>query len=77
MSPPQLTQLLNIDIWALVRIFVLILLLMYTIFALVIVRQVGLMTRALELKLEPLIKFISWVHLALAIFVFFITWILL
>ena len=47
----------------------------YFIFALVIVRQVQLMTSVLETKLSPLIKVLARVHLLLVIGVF--VWVLI
>ncbi|KKU67875.1 MAG: hypothetical protein UX92_C0028G0007 [Candidatus Amesbacteria bacterium GW2011_GWA1_47_20] len=42
-------------------------LLMYTVFAVVIVRQVGVMTEAVEDDVNGIISLFAWVHLLLAI----------
>lgn len=59
------------SIWTVVKIFTIILLGMYLIFALVVVRQVKMMTSTLQLGFEGPTKFLSYAHLAFAIFVFF------
>lgn len=60
----------GVSIWLVVKILVLILLAMYLVFALVIVRQVQLMTDTLQLGFEFPVKVLSFVHLIFAIFVF-------
>jgi len=60
----------GMNIWILVKTLTLILLGMYIIFAFVIVRQVKLMTSTLKLGSETLMKFLSYLHLVFAIFVF-------
>jgi hypothetical protein len=52
------------------KIFALIGLAIYIIFALVVVRQVGLMTDTIEVGFEFVIKLVAWAHLLFAIFVF-------
>ena len=66
-------ELLGISFWAIVKIFVLILLAMYIIFSIVVVRQVQLMTKALEVGFETQLKFISLAHLIFAVIVFLIS----
>lgn len=61
---------LSLDIWQVVKGFVLFGILLYLFFALVIVRQVNLMLNSLEVELEPLIKLIAWLHLFMVIGVF-------
>jgi len=58
------------DIWAIIRIFTLIILVMYIIFAFVITRQVKVMTHTLTLGFEPVVRFLSFFHLIFAILVF-------
>ncbi|MFC1625596.1 DUF5657 family protein [Patescibacteria group bacterium] len=62
----------GITFWAVVKIFVLILLVMYIIFSVVVVRQVQLMTKALEVGFETQLRFLSFAHLIFAVIVFFI-----
>lgn len=62
--------LFGISILLIGKIFALIGLTIYIIFALVVVRQVNLMVTTLEVGLEALIKLVAWAHLIFAIFVF-------
>ena len=59
------------------KIFALIGLGIYIVFALVVVRQVGLMTATVEAGFGLLIKLIAWAHLIFAIFVFLTAMIIL
>jgi hypothetical protein len=61
---------LGFNPWILIKALALVLLGMYIIFAFVIIRQVKLMTSTLQLGSETLMKFLSYIHLAFAIFVF-------
>ena len=54
------------------KIFTLIFVGIYIVFALVIIKQVGLMTKTVEVGLGGLIKLIAWAHLIFAVVVFFI-----
>jgi hypothetical protein len=56
--------------WILIKALALVLLAMYIIFASVIIRQVKLMTSTLQLGSETLMKLLTYLHLAFAIFVF-------
>ena len=58
------------DIWIVIKIFSLIILGMYIIFAFVTTRQVKLMTETLTLGFEPIVKILSLFHLIFAILVF-------
>jgi len=58
---------LSLNIWDIAKSFVLFGILLYLIFAFVVVRQVNLMLDSLEVELEGLIKFIAWLHLFLVI----------
>ncbi|MEK7550961.1 MAG: DUF5657 family protein [Patescibacteria group bacterium] len=60
----------GISILVIAKIFALIGLGIYIIFALVIVRQVNLMVATIEVGFEFFIKIIAWAHLIFAIFVF-------
>ncbi len=61
---------LDISIWFIAKILLLFALLLYLIFASVVVRQVQLMTDTLEVGFESLVKLLSYVHLAFAVVVF-------
>ena len=59
-----------LDTWFLVKILSLVLLGMYLIFALVVVKQVRLMTDTLQLGFEQFVKFLALAHLIFAVIVF-------
>lgn len=61
---------IDISVLGIAKAFVLFALGLYIIFALVITRQVGLMTRTIEVGMEFLIKLIAWAHFVFAVFVF-------
>jgi hypothetical protein len=56
--------------WIIIKVLVLVLLGMYLVFALVITRQVKLMTSTLQLGFESLAKTLSFLHLVFAVLVF-------
>jgi len=58
------------NIWGIIKIFSLVILAMYIIFAFVITRQVKVMTHTLTLGFEPVVRFLSFFHLIFAILVF-------
>ena len=66
----QQISFLDFNIWILVKTLALILLGMYLVFSLVVVRQVKMMTDTLQLGFETPAKFLSYFHLAFAVFVF-------
>lgn len=59
--------LIGISIWGIIKGLVLIILALYIIFAVVVVRQVQLMTDTLEVGFEWQLRIISFVHLLFAI----------
>lgn len=61
---------LGIQVWTLIKIGALILLGMYLVFSWVIVRQVRLMTDTLQLGFEAPVKFLAYIHMIFAVFVF-------
>lgn len=61
---------MGISVWLVAKIAALILLGMYLIFALVVVRQVQLMTDTIEVGFEIPIRLFSYLHLIFAILVF-------
>lgn len=69
--------LLGISVWLIAKIFVLLGLLIYFVFALVVVRQVQLMTDTLEVGFEFPIRVLSWAHLIFAAGVFLIALVIL
>jgi len=63
---------LNIALLGLAKILALFAIGLYIIFALVIIKQVGLMVKTVEVGMEGIIKLIAWAHLIFALVVFFI-----
>lgn len=59
----------GVTIWAIIKIFIIILLSLYIIFAFVIIRQVQLMTTTLEVGFESALKFLAFAHFICAIVV--------
>jgi len=57
---------ISFSIWPIIKIFIIIFLSIYIIFALVVVRQVQLMTKTLEVGFENQLKFLSIMHLMAA-----------
>lgn len=68
---------LGISIWLIAKIAALILLGIYLVFALVVVRQVQLMTDTIAVGFEVPIRMFSYLHLIFAILVFLAALILL
>ncbi|KKU10267.1 MAG: hypothetical protein UX13_C0016G0024 [Candidatus Woesebacteria bacterium GW2011_GWB1_45_5] len=66
-----------IDTWFLVKVLSLTLLGMYFIFALVVLKQVKLMTDTLQLGFEQFIKFLALAHLIFAVIVFLAAFVIL
>lgn len=62
--------LLGISVWTIAKIFALVLFLIYIVFAVVVVRQVQLMTDTLEVGFESILRVLALVHLAFAVIVF-------
>ena len=66
----MISPIFGISIWLVVKVAALILLGMYLVFALIVVRQVKLMTDTLSLGFEGPIILLSYIHLAFAVLVF-------
>jgi len=62
----------NINIWGLGKVFVLIGLVVYAIFAFVVVRQVKLMTEVISGILTHSLRIISWIFFLFSVSVFFL-----
>lgn len=58
---------IGITIWTVLKVFLIILMAIYLIFAFVVVRQVQLMTDTLEVGFEAQLKLLSFIHLIFAI----------
>lgn len=70
-------MILDITIWTILKIFILIFLGLYIIFALVVVRQVQLMITTVKVGFENQLKLLSFAHLLFAIAVLFFALIVL
>lgn len=55
------------SIWPIIKIFIIIFLSLYIIFALVVMRQVQLMTKTLEVGFENQLKFLTFTHFIAAV----------
>ena len=73
----EIIPLIGVSAWLIAKIFVLIALGLYIIFAAVVVKQVGLMIKTIEVGFEATIKLIAWGHLLFALGIFIIAIIIL
>ncbi len=73
----EVIPLLGISVWLAIKIFVLLFLGMYIIFALVVIRQIALMSGTLDMGLNLPIRFIGWGHFLFAVGIFVIALIIL
>lgn len=58
--------------WIFIKLFILILLLFYIIFAAICLRQIDLMNQVVEAQISPSLKLIGFLHLGAAVFIFFL-----
>lgn len=72
-----LNFLINIQIWTISKAIVCFALFLYIIFAVVVVRQVRLMTEAIDFSLDWFLKMVAMIHLLGAIFVLLLAVIIL
>lgn len=63
----DILQAVGIDIWLILKYLVLFSLFLYVIFALVVVRQIQLMTDTLEVGFETPVRFLGFFHLLFAL----------
>ncbi len=68
--PELLTIILHISLWQVLKIFILFALLIYFVFAIVVVRQVKIMTETFKTGFETTLRLISWLHLFLVLLIF-------
>ena len=64
-----LALLTGISIWQIAKALILIALLIYAIFALVVVRQVYAMTKVVSGELDQALKIIVWIHFIITLLV--------
>lgn len=69
-SQDQAPAIVEGDVWLLAKILVLLGMVFYLVFAVLVVRQVQLMTRTVKGDLDREVKIMSWVHFGLAVGVF-------
>jgi hypothetical protein len=67
----------KVSIWTVAKWLVEIALFVYLIFAIIVVRQVYMMTETVKEKFNWIIKIISWIHLLFAILVILISLLIL
>ena len=72
-----LNFLINIQIWTISKAIVCFALFLYIIFAVVVVRQVRLMTEAIDFSLDWFLKMVAMIHLLGAIFILLLAIIIL
>jgi hypothetical protein len=63
---------LGISVWLVSKIFVLLFLAIYIVFALVVIRQIKLMLHTLDIGFNLVIRFIGWAHFLFAVGIFLI-----
>lgn len=68
---------LGISVWLIAKIFVSIALVVYLVFALVVVRQVQLMTETLKVGFEVPLRTVAYAHLIFAAVVLFLALVIL
>lgn len=68
---------LTLDIWFFVKILFLVALGIYVAFGVIVVRQVNLMARAVNVALENPLRLIAWLHLLAAIGLFLLALVVL
>lgn len=67
----------TIQVWDVAKLVVSFILLLYIVFAFIVLRQVGLMASTLVVPIDLPIKTIAWLHLGLAIFAFLLALVML
>lgn len=72
-----INSILNINIWGIAKIFILIGLAVYAVFAFVVVRQVRLMTDVVSGILTGSLRLVSWVLFLFSAFIFLFVLLLL
>lgn len=68
----EVIPLVGISVWLAVKIFILLFLAIYIVFALVVIRQIKLMSETLDMGLNLPIRFIGWGHFLFAVGIFVI-----
>lgn len=63
---------LEASFWLLLKIFILLGITLYFVFAVVVIKQVSLMTETVQMPIDPTLRTLAWAHLIFAIAVFLI-----
>lgn len=66
-----------VSFWDISKLTVLVFLLIYIIFSIVVIRQINLMSQALNGTLNLPLKIFAWLHFGLAVFVFLLSLLML
>ncbi len=72
-----INSILNFNIWNIAKIFVLIGLAVYVVFAFIVVRQVKLMTEVVSGILTGILQLVSWILFLFSVFIFLFVLLLL
>ncbi len=73
----QELNIINFNFWIIIKIFFLLALALYIVFAFVITKQVKVMTETITLGFEPIAKFLALFHLCFSILVFIVALVVL
>lgn len=68
---------LSFNLWSIVKILVLLGLLIYIAFAIIVIRQVALMSQTIKVDFNLLLRLISWVHFGVVVMVFILALVIL
>lgn len=60
-------MIIGITIWSVLKILIIIVLALYIIFSLVLIKQVQMMTKTLEIGFETQLKLLSFIHFLFAV----------
>jgi hypothetical protein len=77
MNDNWLDIILNISVWSVAKVLMLIALVIYLIFAVVVIRQVSVMTKVVSGRLNIPLRLISWAHLIFTLLVIILSIVIL
>ena len=60
----------NFSVWTILKLLILFALVIYLVFAVVVIRQVKLMTNTFKTGYETWLRIVSWLHLILVVIIF-------
>jgi hypothetical protein len=69
MNDNWLDMIMNISVWSVAKAIILLALVIYLIFAIVVIRQVNAMTKVVSGQLNVPLKLLSWAHLIFTLLV--------